>query len=402
LFNTRDRAEHTRKRKVVSHTFSAKSIGQFEQYIHANLELFFQKWTKLGKHQASPKTGYASIDALHWFNYLAFDIIGDLAFGAPFGMLEAERDIATIQKTPNSPPTTAPAIEVLNRRGEVSGTLGCLPQLKPYAKYLPDKFFSQGVEAVENLAGIAIARVSQRLESPDIGRVDLLARLMEGKDASGEKLGREELTAEALTQLIAGSDTTSNTSCAILYWVLRTPRVLEKLQKELDAAIPEGVPSYDSVKDLTYTQNVIWETMRIHSTSSLGLPRLVPMASPENPNPKPCEILGHSFPPGTALSVPAYTIHHSKAIWGDDADDFVPERWDEGRITEKQREAFIPFSYGPRACVGRNVAEMELKCIVGTVFRNFEFRDEHEGEMQTREGFLRKPLGFNVGVRRRS
>jgi benzoate 4-monooxygenase len=402
LFNTRDRAEHTRKRKVVSHTFSAKSIGQFEQYIHNNLELFFQKWTKLGKQQANSKTAYASIDALHWFNYLAFDIIGDLAFGAPFGMLEAERDIATIQKTPNSPPTTAPAIEVLNRRGEVSGTLGCLPQLKPYAKYLPDKFFSQGVEAVENLAGIAIARVSQRLESPDIGRVDLLARLMEGKDASGEKLGREELTAEALTQLIAGSDTTSNTACAILYWVLRTPHVLEKLQKELDEAIPEGVPSYDSVKDLTYTQNVIWETMRIHSTSSLGLPRLVPMASPENPNPKPCEILGHSFPPGTALSVPAYTIHHSKAIWGEDADDFVPERWDEGRITEKQKEAFIPFSYGPRACVGRNVAEMELKCIVGTVFRNFEFRDEHEGELQTREGFLRKPLGFNVGVRRRS
>jgi benzoate 4-monooxygenase len=402
LFNTRDRAEHTRKRKVVSHTFSAKSIGQFEQYIHANLELFFQKWTKLGKQQANSETGYASIDALHWFNYLAFDIIGDLAFGAPFGMLEAERDIATIQKTPNSPPTTAPAIEVLNRRGEVSGTLGCLPQLKPYAKYLPDKFFSQGVEAVENLAGIAIARVSQRLESPDIGRVDLLARLMEGKDASGEKLGREELTAEALTQLIAGSDTTSNTSCAILYWVLRTPHVLEKLQEELDAAIPEGVPSYDSVKDLAYTQNVIWETMRVHSTSSLGLPRLVPMASPENPNPKPCEIFGHSFPPGTALSVPAYTIHHSKAIWGEDADDFVPERWDEARITEKQKEAFIPFSYGPRACVGRNVAEMELKCIVGTVFRNFEFRDEHEGEMQTREGFLRKPLGFNVGVRRRS
>lgn len=317
-------------------------------------------------------------------------------------MLEQERDIATIQKTPSSPPTTAPAIQVLNRRGEVSGTLGCLPQLKPYAKYLPDKFFSQGVEAVENLAGIAIARVSARLESPDIGRVDLLARLLEGKDASGEKLGREELTAEALTQLIAGSDTTSNTSCAILYWVLRTPGVLAKLQQELDAHIPVGVPAYDAVKDLPYVQNVIWETMRIHSTSSLGLPRLVPMATPDNPSPKPCELLGYTFPPGTALSVPAYTIHHSKALWGDDADDFVPERWDDDRITEKQKEAFIPFSYGPRACVGRNVAEMELKCIVGTVFRNFEFRDEHKGEMETREGFLRKPLGFDVGVRRRS
>ena len=402
LFNTRDRAEHTRKRKIVSHTFSAKSIGQFEQYIHANLDLFYQKWTKLSKEAKNSQSGYASIDALNWFNYLAFDIIGDLAFGAPFGMLEKEKDEATIQKTPSSPPTTAPAIQVLNRRGEVSGTLGCFPQLKPYAKHLPDKFFSQGVEAVENLAGIAIARVNQRLENPDVGRVDLLARLMEGKDASGEKLGREELTAEALTQLIAGSDTTSNTSCAILYWVLRTPGVVEKLRKELDDNIGEGVPSYDAVKDLPYVQNVISETMRIHSTSSLGLPRLTPMATPENPNPKPVEILGYAFPPGTALSVPAYTIHHSKELWGKDADEFVPDRWNEDRITKKQQDSFIPFSYGPRSCVGRNVAEMELKCIVATVFRNFEFLDEHEGEMQTREGFLRKPLGYNVGIRRRS
>jgi benzoate 4-monooxygenase len=44
---------------------------------------------------------------------------------------------------------------------------------------------------------------------------------------------------------------------------------------------------------------------------------------------------------------------------------------------------------------------MELACIVATTFRNFEFRDEHVGEMQTREGFLRKPLGFDVGIRRR-
>lgn len=317
-------------------------------------------------------------------------------------MLEKEKDYAEIRESPDAPPKTAAAIEVLNRRGEVSGTLGCYPALKPYAKYLPDPFFSQGIEAVQNLAGIAIARVKDRLDNPS-DRVDLLARLMQGKDAKGEPLDREELTAEALTQLIAGSDTTSNTSCAILYYILRTPHVLPKLQKELDEAdFPTGtVPSYEAVKDLPYVAAVINETMRIHSTSSLGLPRLVPAWSPENPNPKPVEILGYSFPPGTALSVPSYTIHHSKEIWGDDADEFVPERWEESRLTQRQKDAFIPFSYGPRACVGRNVAEMELKCIIGTVFRNFEFRDEHKGPMLKREGFLVKPLGYNVGIKRR-
>ena len=177
------------------------------------------------------------------------------AFGAPFGMLAKGQDIAEVRLTPDSPPTYAAAIEVLNRRGEVSNTLGCYPALKPFAKYLPDSFFRDGQKAVQNLAGIAVARVEQRLEgqiNEKNERFDILARLMEGKDEAGNKLGREELTAEALTQLIAGSDTTSNTSCALLYWCTKTPGVMERLQNEIDQVVPDGVsvPTFDSVKDL--------------------------------------------------------------------------------------------------------------------------------------------------------
>ncbi|GFF49275.1 benzoate 4-monooxygenase [Aspergillus udagawae] len=401
LFNTRDREEHTRKRKTVSHTFSMKSIGQFEQYIHQNVELFVQQWTKLAKLNGNPRSGYATIDALNWFNYLAFDIIGDLAFGAPFGMLEKSKDIAEMRKTPDSPPTYVQAVEVLNRRGEVSATLGCLPRLIPYAKYLPDRFFKDGIQAVENLAGIAVARVNERLK-PEVmaknTRVDLLSRLMEGKDSNGNKLGREELTAEALTQLIAGSDTTSNTTCAILYWCMRTPGVIPKLQKVLDKAIPDDVdvPTHSMVKDIPYLQWVIWETMRIHSTSAMGLPREIPAGNP------PVTISGHTFYPGDVVSVPSYTLHRSKEIWGPDAEEFVPERWDPARLTARQKAAFIPFSTGPRACVGRNVAEMELLVMTGTIFRLFEFEMQQDGPMETREGFLRKPLGLVVGMKRRA
>jgi benzoate 4-monooxygenase len=118
LFNTRDRAEHTRKRKTVSHTFSAKSVGQFEQYIHHNLEELQRQWDRRAE---AENGGYHQMDALNWFNYLAFDVIGDLAFGAPFGMLEKGADVAEVRKSPDAKPTYAPAIEVLNRRGEVSG-----------------------------------------------------------------------------------------------------------------------------------------------------------------------------------------------------------------------------------------------------------------------------------------
>ncbi|KAE8151096.1 cytochrome P450-domain-containing protein [Aspergillus avenaceus] len=400
LFNTRDRAEHTRKRKTVSHTFSMKSIGQFEQYIHSNIELFVKQWNKLADTQSLPN-GYATIDALHWFNYLAFDIIGDLAFGAPFGMLEKGKDIAEMRKTPDAEPCYVQAVEVLNRRGEVSATLGACPALIPWAKYIPDRFFKDGLQAVENLAGIAVARVNERLK-PEVmannTRVDLLARLMEGKDAQGNRLGREELTAEALTQLIAGSDTTSNTSCAILYWCLRTPGVIEKLHNALDQAIPEDVevPTHSMVKDIPYLQWIIWETMRIHSTSAMGLPRQIPPGAP------PIKISNHTFHAGDVLSVPSYTIHRSQEIWGPDAEQFVPERWAPETLTPRQKAAFIPFSTGPRACVGRNVAEMELLVICATVFRLFDFQIQQEGPMETSEGFLRKPLGLIVGLKRRS
>ncbi|GAP83892.1 putative benzoate 4-monooxygenase [Rosellinia necatrix] len=413
LFNTRDRVEHTRKRKMVSHTFAPKSVSQFEPYIAENLATFVDRWDELAAR--SPRgDGTAHVDCLHWFNYVAFDTIGDLAFGAPFGMLRAGADIAEVRSSRGAAPVYAPAVEILNRRGEVSAALGCLPGLKPYARWLPDPFFSRGLEAVENLAGIAIARVGARLDDPpDTDRKDLLARLQEGRDEKGQPLGFQELTAEALTQLIAGSDTTSNSSCALLYHVVRTPGVLQELQRELDAAIPgsggdgdgdgdgddddggeaKKVPDYESVRNLPYLEAVINETLRIHSTSGIGLPRQIPPGSPG------LRLRGHHFPAGTVLSVPTYSMHHSKEIWGPDADEFRPGRW--AAATPRQRNAFIPFSYGPRSCVGRNVAEMEMKMIAATWLRRYDVVLRQD-VMETREGFLRKPLGLEIAFKRRS
>ncbi|KAL2670131.1 hypothetical protein Neosp_015012 [[Neocosmospora] mangrovei] len=393
LFNTRSRAEHSRKRKIVSHTFAPKSVLEFEPYIHQNLDLFVKQWDRASSNPEADGAG--KLDCLSWFNYLAFDVIADLAFGKPFGMLASGADIAEVKASPTSPAIYAPAVEIMNRRGEVSATLGCMPWLKPYAKWLPDPFFSQGLQAVENLAGIAIARVSERLErGADTTRKDLLARLMQGRDEKGEPLGRDELTAEALTQLIAGSDTTSNSSCALLYHVVKTPGVLQKLQQEIDeATADEGViPSYESVKHLPYLGMCINETLRHHSPSGIGLPREIPAKS------KGVTLHGRYFGPGTVLSVPTYTVHHSTEIWGPDAEEFKPERWE--NITDKQKIAFIPFSHGPRSCVGRNLAEMQMRLIAATWIKRYNIFLRQE-KMETREGFLRKPLGVEIGVSRR-
>ena len=315
---------------MVSHTFSAKSVGHFEQYLRQNLETFVQQWDLLSS--VAPKGGYAKVDGLQWCNYLAFDMIADLAFGKPFGMLARGKDIAEVQLTPDSPVTYAPAVYILDKRGELNGALGCIPALLPFARWIPDPFIRDGLNAIRNVTGIGIARVNERLdvvaEGKKIDRVDILARLMEGKDDQGNRMERGELVAEVLTQLVAGGDTTANSLCGLLFWALKTPGVTTKLQKELDAAIPEGIPTYSEVKDLPYLRAIINEGLRMHSTSSIGLSRVVP------PGPD-IEILGRHFRAGTVLSVPTWTIHHSKEVWGPDADQYNPDRW--ARLTEKQK-----------------------------------------------------------------
>jgi benzoate 4-monooxygenase len=148
-------------------------------------------------------------------------------------MISAQRDIAPIiehSPTGDDDKSTrvvknVPAIKILNDRGDFAASLGVLPVwARPWAKRVP--WYAKGNQAVQCLAGLAVAAVTKRLEEglPDEEideegeegegkrkgkRTDLLEKLLQGKDENGAPMGREELTAEALTQLIAGSDTTS-------------------------------------------------------------------------------------------------------------------------------------------------------------------------------------------------
>ena len=116
----------------------------------------------------------------------------------------------------------------------------------------------------------------------------------------------------------------------------------QKLQKELDDALGAEdltASTFEQVKRLTYLEAVINEALRIHSTSAIGLPRMVPEGG--------LTIQGKHFPVNTVLSVPSYTIHRDKGVWGEDADDFRPERWFEQNQAAIQK-TFNPFSFGPR------------------------------------------------------
>ena len=164
-----------------------------------------------------------------------------------------------------------------------------------------------------------------------------------------------------------------------------------KLQKELDEALgteDDPVAMFDQVKALPYLDAVINETLRIHATSGIGLPREVPEGG--------MTVLGKTFPAGTVLSVPTYTLHRDKRVWGDDVEAFRPERWFEIDQNEMQK-TFNPFSFGPRACVGRNLASMELLIIIASIFHRYEFvLEEFDKPVSIRLIYLRHIIVLNL------
>ncbi len=425
LFNTQDRAEHTRKRKIVSHSFAPKSITNFEPFIRREAQLLLERFDEFAdKAKKAPTRARAASrvtpgstfcsefvpgrerwrrlilsSTYRWMNYWAFDTIGTLAFGAAFGMLESGEDRARVEyedpSTGKVKVEHCSAIQIINERGEYSATMGCAPEwMRSTLVKLP--WFSQRLKSVKKLSGIALARVNDRLVNGS-EREDLLALLQAGKDDKGETMEKMELTAEALTQLIAGSDTTSNTACAVLYHLATHPQFLRKLQAELDENLShaEDVPLYSDVQELPYLNAVLQESLRYHSTSAIGLPRVLPAGG--------AVICGKFFPGGSVVSVPAYTIHRTTSIFGADAEKYNPERWLAPGAAKKFEKSFVPFGTGPRSCIGRHVALMELNVVLASLVRRYDFElKDPKAQLETVEGFLRKPVELQAGFKRRA
>ncbi|KAF7553552.1 hypothetical protein G7Z17_g3566 [Cylindrodendrum hubeiense] len=328
------------------------------------------------------------MDAVTWNAFLAFDIIGDLAFGGSFGYTEDGFDGNN-------------GIQILKERGEWCVVVGQMLWLRSWTPYMYfDSFFTKGAQAVSDLGTICTEAVRRRRGSKVDDRKDILSYLLKARDPDTDlPLSEQELIMEALSIFIGGSDTTSNTITHGIDLLSRHRTKLAKLQGELDLAFPaplpkDFVPDYSQLESLPYLDAVIHETLRLRPTISFGLPRVVP------PGPG-ATFGGKHFEPGTMLSISTYSVHRNQEVFGEDALDFNPDRW----LTKERSNMdkhFMSFSYGPRACIGRNIAMMELKKTFATIFRRFDYRPVYpEKETPIREGFHLKCVKLPVFISQR-
>lgn len=170
--------------------------------------------------------------------------------------------------------------------------------------------------------------------------------------------------------VFAGSDTTSISLNATYYNIIKNPRVQVKLRAELDDAHARGAlsdpPSFAETQALPYLQAVLKEALRMHPAVGLCLWRIVPAGG--------ATLAGQYFPAGTNVGVNCWVAHRNKEVWGEDAEEFRPERWlDSSEEKLKAMNAmYMPFGLGSRTCIGKNISLLEISKVIPHLVRKFD------------------------------
>ncbi|THH19509.1 hypothetical protein EW146_g1655 [Bondarzewia mesenterica] len=191
----------------------------------------------------------------------------------------------------------------------------------------------------------------------------------------------EAIRFQILNMLLAGRDTTTLVLSFVIYFLCLHPDVMRRLREEilreeiLQEYGEDGQPSIQTMKNMQYLRAVIDETLRLFPPvpMNLRLSDSAPHAFPAiGKSPK------YHIPPGTVVVYHTLLLQRRPDIWGEDADDFNPDRWLDPEYAKRVTEnpfIFIPFHAGPRLCLGQNFAYNEMTFFLVKLlqkFRGFE------------------------------
>ncbi|KAK0190790.1 cytochrome P450 monooxygenase [Armillaria mellea] len=400
IFATRQKNQHGQKRRMMYHFFTPKTVSEFSPRITCAVELLLKEWdARFASPSSSENSQCIWFDCLPWCAFLAFDSMSDFIFGKSLGMVATAQDTVTIPKNSrialeyeiSNPTMEISLMEITGSRETYNYFVGILPAWwKPFGHAVLQGPVKNGLLVAKTVACL----LSQRLFLGTQGdTMDLVSRFLQRQELQTSE--QEPLIAEVLTMLVAGSDTTRNSLAAAIYYISRSPEIQAKLQAELDAHTPRNHSiSLEDVQQLPYLGMCINETLRMYSAVPGGLPRVVPEGG--------MSITGNNIVTGTTVGVHIYGLHHDPTVWGDDADTFNPDRWLDIN-TEMVRRTFKPFSDGPAACIGKNLAMVHLRIVLASIFKRFEvIFEDPDGSLVVDDWFVRRIKECRVGIRHRN
>jgi cytochrome P450 len=323
-----------------------------------------------------------------WLKYYAYDVIGQITFGQSLGFLDLG-------------PDAEPVISLL-RPPRLGIAVSQMPKL--YRMVLkPLRKWTRQAPPTSPVVEFTVARMKDRTatvakESHD--QRDMLSRFLKAQEDQPDFIDDVRVTSYATSNVNAGADTTAITLCAVFYYLLNNPATMKKLEEEISGAagqLSSPCVSWTEAQKLPYLDAVIKEALRMHPAVGMMLERVTP--------PEGVTIYGRHYPGGTLLGISPWVIARDKAIYGDDADQWRPERWLTGDADRqsKMAGASLTFGGGTRTCIGKNISLLELYKVVPAIIQMFEVSLARPGEeWRTTNEFLVSQEGIEVDLKRRS
>lgn len=237
--------------------------------------------------------------------------------------------------------------------------------------------------------------VAARKRDPDPDAHDLLNNMLLDKDPkTGEKLSDENIRNQMVTFLIAGHETTSGLLSFATYYLLKNPRVLIKAREEADKVLAEagGNLNHMNSASLVYIDAICKETLRLQPTAP---------AFTVTPKSKEGEILpgGYEIPHGQGVTVLLHELQRDPEAWGEDVNDFRPERFLEAPIP---KNAWKPFGNGARGCIGRGFAMQEAVLAIALIVNRFDLEMANPSyDLGIKQTLTIKPKDFFIVARPR-
>lgn len=184
------------------------------------------------------------------------------------------------------------------------------------------------------------------------------------------------------------------------FWhVLHDPRVRDTLVSEIMSASQSGNLServtWAEAQQLPYFQACLKEAMRVRPAVGVNITRLIPQGG--------AEIDGTWLPGGTTVAVNGWVLHKDRTIFGEDADDFKPERWLKDEEGAKKMERYMfQFGGGSHLCIGRNLALLEMNKVLPRLIRDYDLKLVHpDRPLKANTTFFVVQSGLEVLIKKR-
>jgi len=341
-----------RQRRMIQPAFNKKVVAELTQQIkQINIRLL-DKWRKLAEQNAI-------IDITEETNALALEIILRALFSDDYDQLcvdSGDNPFAIL--TDNS-----------------------VRDLKLVVKY----------RALTKLVGGLIEQRREQSSKPH----DWLTMFMDARDKeTGEPMTDKEMIDEVMTLIVAGSETSATTMNWTWYRLSQHPDVEAKVHEVVDHASYESVPSFEHLEELAYIRQVVEEVLRLYPPVWLYTRKALEEDT----------IGKYHIAAGTDIAISPYYIHRNKSFW-DEPESFDPERFSTESEKQYNKYAYIPFSAGPRRCIGDffGIVEAQIHFGLMTRFFTLEYVEDKPIELEPAVNLRTKhPIHMRIKSRKTS